>query len=165
MKKLCLTLFVLFFSQSGLAESSKDRKFKFIKDVETIIKDPFLLRDPFIKKKVTIKSNKKKKKKFGTSLSNRPTLEIEELKNLAIVGIFLGKDRRALAKIVSKTGGVDGKTNFEAEVYTLKEGMILGKNKAEVKAILPGGVVLVEKIRNVYEQTELLETILPLYQP
>ena len=44
----------------------------------------------------------------------------------------------------------------------LKEGRTLGKNRAEVRAILPGGVVLVEKITNVYEQDEYIETIIPI---
>jgi type IV pilus assembly protein PilP len=40
--------------------------------------------------------------------------------------------------------------------------MVLGNNNAEIRAILPGGVVLVEKLINVYDQEEYLETILPL---
>jgi hypothetical protein len=32
----------------------------------------------------------------------------------------------------------------------------------DVKAILPGGIILVEKIRNVYDQDEYLETVLPV---
>jgi type IV pilus assembly protein PilP len=66
-----------------------------------------------------------------------------------------GKERRAMAKLASN--GVVG-----SDVFYLKEGMKIGPNSAEVKAILPGGVVLVEKIRNVYDQDEYLETVLPL---
>ena len=44
----------------------------------------------------------------------------------------------------------------------MREGMKLGLNNAEIKAILPGGIVLVEKIRNVYDEDEYLETILPV---
>ena len=40
--------------------------------------------------------------------------------------------------------------------------MVIGENNAVIKAILPGGVVLVEKIKNVYEQDEYLETILTI---
>ena len=40
--------------------------------------------------------------------------------------------------------------------------MRLGRDNAEIKAILPGGIVVVEKIRNVYNQEEYLETIIPI---
>ena len=46
--------------------------------------------------------------------------------------------------------------------YYIKEGMRIGTNSAEVKAILPGGIVLVEKIRNVYDLDEYLETVIPV---
>jgi type IV pilus assembly protein PilP len=64
---------------------------------------------------------------------------------------MIGKERRALAKVA---GGTD--------TFIIKEGMKLGQNGAEVKAILPGGIVLVEKIVNVYDQEEYLETVLPV---
>ena len=48
------------------------------------------------------------------------------------------------------------------DTYLLKEGMRLGLDNAEIKAILPGGIVVVEKIRNVYNQEEYLETIIPI---
>ena len=40
--------------------------------------------------------------------------------------------------------------------------MKISHGEAEVKAILPGGVVIVEKIKNIYDQDEYLETILPI---
>ena len=52
--------------------------------------------------------------------------------------------------------------NVKPLSFILKEGMSLGKNKAELKAILPGGIVLVEKFKNVYDQDEYLETIIPV---
>ena len=55
----------------------------------------------------------------------------------------------------------NGKTLLP-EVFYIKEGMKLGSSGAEVKAILPGGIVLVEKIRNVYDQDEYLETVIPI---
>jgi len=71
-----------------------------------------------------------------------------------VTGIVLGAERRAIVKVVNGGGGDDKDTN----IYYLKEGMHVGENGAEVKAILPGGIVLVEKIRNVYDQDEYLET-------
>ena len=44
----------------------------------------------------------------------------------------------------------------------LREGMKLGPERAELKAILPGGIVVVEKIKNIYNQEEYLETVIPV---
>lgn len=70
----------------------------------------------------------------------------------------MGHRRRAIAKIRGK----DGKIIKKKGSFLIKEGMLLGNDQSEVKAILPGGIVLVEKIKNVYNQVEYLETILPL---
>ncbi len=126
---------------------------------QTKIKDPFKLRDPFKRKF----SKRKKSKKFSTSIggnsfSNIPSVENIPLNRIVITAVLLGKNRRAIAQLKGATG--TSKTT-----YIVKEGMNLGENKAEVKAILPGGVVLVEKIRNVYDQDEYLETILPIQNP
>ena len=48
------------------------------------------------------------------------------------------------------------------QVIIIKEGSKLGPDNAEVKAILPGGIILVEKIVNVYGQEEYLETVVPI---
>jgi Tfp pilus assembly protein PilP len=71
--------------------------------------------------------------------------------------VVLGADRRALVKISS-----DAQVAGEDNIYYIKEGMKVGENGAEVKAILAGGIVLVEKIRNVYDQDEYLETVIPV---
>lgn len=147
---------------SSTAWPQAGRTYRFFKKERTKIKKPFELRDPFTKKSKKVISTKQEKKKFGNSFSNRGQLIIRELQDIKIVGIFLGKDRKALAKKVEGTDP-DGSPKLGKQVFILKEGMNLGRNRAEVKAILPGGVVLVERIRNVYEQEELLETILPLY--
>ena len=47
-------------------------------------------------------------------------------------------------------------------IIILKEGMKIGEDGAELKAILPGGIILVEKIVNVYGQEEYLETVIPI---
>ena len=154
-----LIIFSLF---SSVAWPQAGRTYRFFKKERTKIKKPFELRDPFTKKSKKIISTKMRKKKFGTSFSNRGELRIQDLQDIKIVGIFLGKDRKALAKKV-KGNSAEGGLKLDDQVFILKEGMRLGQNRAEVKAILPGGVVLVERIRNVYEQEELLETILPLY--
>ena len=40
--------------------------------------------------------------------------------------------------------------------------MTLGSNEAEIKAILPGGLILAEKVVNIYGETEYLETVIPI---
>ena len=85
------------------------------------------------------------------SYSNRPSLAGVALDNISIVGVMLGKNRRAIAK-----------TKGSKDTFIIKEGMSLGLDNAVVRAIMPGGVVLVEKIKNVYDQFEYLETLLPI---
>jgi type IV pilus assembly protein PilP len=40
--------------------------------------------------------------------------------------------------------------------------MKLGENNAELRAILPGGLILVEKNINIYGEEEYLETVIPI---
>jgi len=54
------------------------------------------------------------------------------------------------------------KDGEKAGIIILKEGMKIGDDGAELKAILPGGIILVEKIVNVYGQEEYLETVIPI---
>ncbi len=130
---------------------------------ETTIKNPFELRDPF--KRRTIKSGEKTKD-FGGFLkdgkySNMPTINDFPIGKIRVVGVLLGKERRAIAKVSTGQQG----SGLSEESYIIKEGMTLGENNAEVKAIVPGGIVLVEKIRNVYDQDEYIETIIPVSSP
>lgn len=157
---ILLTTFVLLASPESFAQ---ERQFNFFKNQKTFIKNPFELRDPFKKPKAKSEKRVRKKSKTGGMISNAPSLEGIELNRIRIVGILLGGTRRAVAKI--STGvkkGSDGGEGLSDETYILKEGMVLGNNQAEIRAILPGGVVLVEKLTNVYDQEEYLETILPL---
>jgi len=128
-------------------------KYNFFKEQKTYIKNPFELRDPFRRLNEPSKSTKRKTMSGagGNFFSNGPVLEEIQLATLKVVGILLGKERRAMAKIG------DAKDTF-----ILKEGMKIGPDSAEIKAILPGGIVLVEKIVNVYDQEEYLETIIPV---
>jgi hypothetical protein len=119
------------------------------------------IRDPFrspLKRKLKSSDAKGKTKKTYlidgkyTNIS-RPSLSSINIDELIITGVVIGKNRRAIAKTLN------GKTTI-----TLKEGMILGADKLELKAILPGGIVFVERIVNVYGQEEYLETVIPLSQ-
>ncbi len=157
MNKLFL-LFILCLSVNAFAQDegeSSGQVFNLFKS-KTYVKNPLDLRDPF-KRKINKKKsqNTARNRESGIFTNQGDSIESKPVENIRIIGVMIGKDRRAMAKIMigQKLG---------SEVYYIKEGMKIGPNGAEVKAILPGGVVLVEKIRNVYDQDEYLETVLPL---
>ena len=149
MRGLFLVVFIL--ATSNIF--AKNAQFEFFNGNKTKIKNPFRLRDPFKRKILSLKAKRGKYSAFlkGNFFSNLPSIDNVPLNDIKVVGVLLGKKRRAMAKIRN------GK-----DTYLLKEGMRLGLDNAEIKAILPGGIVVVEKIRNVYNQEEYLETIIPI---
>jgi type IV pilus assembly protein PilP len=121
---------------------------------KTKIEKPFELRDPF--KAPQSKSEKSKVKEgYFTSgsgqYSNIKEESVSSVESLKVVGVLIGRERRAMVKDGEKAG-----------IIILKEGMKIGDDGAELKAILPGGIILVEKIVNVYGQEEYLETVIPI---
>jgi len=161
MKILILLTFILSFSSINVIAQpaptkNKGDTFKFFRAEKTLIKNPFELRDPFKRKTIKLQSRAKILRGNKVVFSNVPSIQNIPIENIRIIGVFLGSQRRAVAKILESD-------KLSEESYMLKEGMKLGLNNAELKAILPGGVVLVEKIRNVYDQDEYLETIIPVY--
>lgn len=122
-------------------------------DGKTGIEKPFELRDPFqqplMKREEEVKSTVTKNNK-GV-YSNIKTIGKVQVKDINIVGVLIGKERRAIVKIANQT-----------EPFILKEGMKLGENDAEIKAIVPGGMILVEKVVNIYGEDEYLETVIPI---
>lgn len=121
---------------------------------KTKIDDPMKLRDPFRSKELKGSKDAKISSSGGIRngiFTNLNSIENVPLSQIKITGVIIGKDRRAIAQIQG------GKTGI-----ILKEGMRIGEDKAELKAILPGGIVLVEKIVNVYGQEEYLETVIPI---
>jgi hypothetical protein len=124
-------------------------------DGKTSIKDPIGLRDPF-KRPITIKKRETYSKggvyRKGRIFTNQKGIEGAPISNIRVVGILLGKERRALVRLRSGEKGT----------FMLREGMKLGPERAELKAILPGGIVVVEKIKNIYNQEEYLETVIPV---
>ncbi len=155
---VAITTLQLLFLAEVFGQAKKPKGPALFEKAKTKIVNPLELRDPFKRKLKRLRSGKKgfNKKLRDGYFSNVPTIDNVPLDNIRIVGVLIGKERRAIAKL-SAGGG-----EFSDESYILKEGMTLGENNAEIKAILPGGVVLVEKIRNVYDQDEYLETILPV---
>lgn len=143
-------------SKSPVAKGAKGVKAIFDKET-TSINNPLELRDPFKRKNI---KNRKRMKNYGNYLTNGKYTNINSIDgfniaDIRIVGILLGKNRRAIAR-------TSNGTTLSPETYIIKEGMKIGENNAEVKAIVPGGVLLVEKIRNVYDQDEYIETIIPV---
>ena len=128
---------------------------------KTKIDNPLELRDPFKApptkagkrqedKAANVKYTRNEKGEFGniqeTSLSDI------DIYNIKLVGVLIGKERRAM--ILPKP--------TDKKVVIVKEGTKMGPDNAEVKAILPGGIILIEKIINVYGQEEYLETVIPI---
>ena len=148
-----LTMIIFSFSLDLNAQESGE--FKLFKS-KTFVKNPLDLRDPF-KRRINKKKSNIKKDTFQTGEYSNFNLSLEgkSVENLQVIGVVVGAERRAMVKVLNDPAST-------GNIYYLKEGMKIGENGAEVKAILPGGVVLVEKIRNVYDQDEYLETILPV---
>lgn len=107
-------------------------------------------RDPFKRANLN-KKDEGRNKKIKSFYTNKVNINNVSIDSLKITGVYLGKERRAIA--------VD---ELNKEPFIIKEGMKLGSDKVEVKAILPGGIVLVEKIINIYDELEYLETIIPV---
>ncbi len=142
---------LIFITCRGWAAPTSDPLSVFFKD-KTKIEKPFELRDPFKQPQFKSEKNKEKAgysvsgKGQYTNIVDKTVKTVEEIK---LVGVLIGKERRAM---VSSSSGV----------IILKEGMKIGEDGAELKAILPGGIILVEKIINVYGQEEYLETVIPI---
>jgi hypothetical protein len=123
----------------------------------TAIENPFELRDPFkapLPKGESAGGREQKSLMRDGVYTNIDQIQIADISQLRIVGVMIGRERRALAKING------GKNN----IIVLREGMRIGADNAELKAIHPGGVILVEKLVNVYGEEEFLETVIPISQ-
>lgn len=145
---------------SAFSQQESESEFKLFKS-KTYVKNPLELRDPFKrrinKKKSQASQTKTQNQLLGIYSNLNYGIETKPIESIKIIGVVLGSERRAMAKV---TGEEEG--NKAGTIYYIKEGMKIGENNAEVKAILPGGIVLVEKIRNVYDQDEYLETVIPV---
>jgi type IV pilus assembly protein PilP len=140
------------------AQEEGDKQYSLFKS-KTYVKNPMDLRDPF-KRKTSKKKAQQKARSSGIDgvyTNANTSIESKPIESLRVIGVMIGAERRAMVRIAG-----EGSEKSPGEIYYLKEGMKLGPNGAEVKAILPGGVVLVEKIRNVYDQDEYLETVIPV---
>lgn len=158
MKVLLVIILSIIFISSAYSQDNQESSSAFnLFKSKTYVKNPLDLRDPFKRRINRKKGSQVQSKAHEIGMYNNQTDRIEDkpLENIRIVGVLVGKERRAMAKIFQGNKLGD-------DVYFIKEGMKIGPNGAEVKAILPGGIVLVEKIRNVYDQDEYLETVIPV---
>jgi Tfp pilus assembly protein PilP len=130
----------------------------------TSIKDPFKKRDPFRAPKISPPSKNKVEGRISDgNYSNIPVLGEVGIDNIRVVGVIIGKERRAFVRVSGASGeGQPAAASSTGVTYTVKEGQSIGQNDAELKAILPGGIILVEKTTNIYGQEEYLETVIPI---
>ena len=148
-----IVLIILLGISIGAIAAPVDPLSNFFRD-KTKIEKPFELRDPF--KPPQMKTDKSQNKGgFYVSgkgrYSNVQLATVTSIESIKIVGVLIGRERRAMVK----NGG-------SGPIIILKEGMKIGEDGAELKAILPGGIIIVEKIVNVYGQEEYLETVIPI---
>lgn len=151
------TVMFLLLVCSASAQAQPNRANKAIKEIfkdKTSIENPFDLRDPFraplMRRGVDEKNKERAKNESGIYTNINPMGSLE-LEGLTIVGVIIGKERYALAKIGTRK-----------DTVKLIEGTRIGRDGAELKAIHPGGVILVEKLVNVYGEEEYLETVIPI---
>lgn len=149
MKFVFLTLVL---TSVGALAAPVDPINNFFKD-KTKIDKPFDLRDPF---KAPSTKSEKTTEKSGYFVSGKGQYSnikensVTKIEDIKVVGVLIGKERRAMVSAGNK------------DIIILKEGMKIGPDGAELKAILPGGIILVEKMVNVYGQEEYLETVIPI---
>lgn len=150
-------LLILIVSVGAMAAPSESSLNDFFKD-KTKIQNPLDLRDPF--KSPNQKSNKQARDNRNYTVSGKgvytnigdSSLSDLNVQELRLMGVMIGRERRAMIQGLGQN----------KPIIVVKEGSKIGPDNAEVKAILPGGIVLVERIINVYGQEEYLETVIPI---
>ena len=148
--------------ESEVDESLRSGDYHFFENQNTNIRNPFEMRDPFRTEAARARKSEEISRKRRSDFTNLPTIAEVPVERIRITGILLGETRRAVAKTIERSSEDGGEEVLSEDSYILREGMTIGQYGAEIKAILPGGVVLVEEILNVYDQLEFIETILPL---
>jgi hypothetical protein len=152
-------LIALVLSMGALAAPTNKELNEFFRE-KTKIENPFELRDPFkspLTKTEKAKAAQENSKYFSNGKGSYSNIAEANTSNIDVYamkvnGVLIGKERRALVS----------PNPTSREIIILKEGMKIGPDGVELKAILPGGLVLVEKITNVYGQEEYLETVVPI---
>jgi len=119
-------------------------------DSQTSISEPFELRDPFQTPKFKSEKKQKREERLSGIRDEEPKLRGDvPLDQIVITGVLIGKERRVLIQAVGQT-------------FKMKEEDTIGPNGPKIKAILPGGIILVEQITNIYGEPEYIETVIPI---
>lgn len=135
---------ILFVSSTSFA------KLENLFDEHTSIAKPFELRDPFQGPKFKSTTKEQRDQRISGVRNDEPKLNTDiNLDSINITGVLIGKERRVLIKVGD-------------QVYKFKEEDYLGPNGPKLKAILPGGIILVEQITNIYGEAEYIETAIPI---
>lgn len=164
-----LFFFTILISIGATAASAQSNLDEFFKD-KTRIENPLELRDPFKAPQSKGGPRKQGGNKYRRGDSEYSNLTEENLRDwsiydIRVLGVMIGKERRAMISRGAEAAGAappGGAGAAAQKVVVVKEGSLIGPDNAEVKAILPGGIILVEKIINVYGQEEYLETVVPI---
>lgn len=151
-KSINTILALLFLLSAAHIPASQAKEIEEVFKQMSEIEEPFKLRDPF----QPVKFKKEKTRESNTPIrngvfTNVPEIGQASLDKIKITGVLVGPERRAFLQVEGQD-----------MTFTVKEGMTLGANDAEVKAILPGGIILVEKVTNIYGEIEYLETVIPI---
>ena len=147
---IILRLAPLLFIFSAFGASQIEKIF----EKESSIKKPFEMRDPFQAPKLKTRQTKRRQEQKNGVLNNIPALgEDVNIDSITVVGLLISGSRRAIIRLGNNETG---------QTYTLKEGDKIGRSGTVLKAILPGGVILVEEITNVYGEPEFIETVIPI---
>ena len=162
MKLLFITFMCITVGAGAAPVTNKSPLDEFFKD-KTRIENPLELRDPFKSPQSRGQSRRRNdiRHKRGDGLYsniNQDNLRDWNIYDIKVVGVIIGRERRAM---ITKGGDAPAAPGG-SKVVVIKEGASIGPDNAEVKAILPGGIILVEKIINVYGQEEYLETVIPI---
>jgi len=146
--KVSISLIFCLLLMSSLSFAKLENLF----DEHTTIAKPFSLRDPFEGPKFKSESKERRDNRVSGIRDDEPKLATDvDLNNLNITGVLIGKERRVLIDVGGK-------------VYKFKEEEFLGPNGPRIKAILPGGIILVEQITNIYGEAEYIETVIPIFK-
>ena len=123
---------------------------------KTDIKNPFKIRDPFQRPRFKSAANKSQINRSSGVLDTTEYYDQPfDINKIQVSGVLIGNKRRAMIKVSGDVG---------EKVYTYREGDVRGDKGPEIKAILPGGIILVEQIDNAYGQSEYIETVIPISQ-
>ena len=156
LKKLSNNLIKFLLLSLLIIDVAHSREIENVLKSMTSLKDPLGMRDPFQPPPIQRSGNQgagtASTEQINGIYSNIPALGNMPIQEVRVVGVIIGPERRAFVR----------KNNNDPTTYVVRENDELGGGGARVRAILPGGMILVEKVTNIYGEEEYLETVIPL---